>query len=531
MAKKLKVELEVDNTEAKRKAKEMAEAASSQRAATPVASPAVPTPAPIAPQPMPPQPTQPKPVTPVEIPVKQPEPVEIPVEQPKPVDVPVNAPKPVDVPVKQPKPVDVAVNAPKPVAVEVNAPKPVDVPVEQPDTVKVPVEQPSTVKVPVEQPDTVKVPVEQPGTVKVPVEQPGTVKVPVEQPGTVKVPVEEPKPTKVPVEEPKPVKIPIEKPKPVKIPVEQPKADGSAGRLALPESHTPRTPGADAGGKAKNLADGLDKANRSARNLSNGAEDSARSLKDVARSFAGLGVGMSMRFARQFVEQGSTADKALGIGENAATLGFMGAKMGGPWGGAIGTALGAAKGWMENEKADADRMRAEAAQRTANIESIQSWQKARAETLAFKATLDALTDSETSLADRQRMVAEEIKKREEAEKELARKAIREGGDVDATNPERMAESQKAFAKAMAEYQENAAKLDQLKDMQKKLEKEAPDTPRPSFAASDALSRVGGAFAPTAGSDLRELVNGSRQQLASLREIAANTKQRVSSSWQ
>ena len=356
-------------------------------------------------------------------------------------------------------------------------------------------------------------------------------KVPVEQPGTVKVPVEEPKPTKVPVEEPKPVKIPIEKPKPVKIPVEQPKADGSAGRLALPENHTPRTPDADVGGKAKNLADGLDKANRSARNLSNGAEDSARSLKDVARSFAGLGVGMSMRFARQFVEQGSTADKALGIGENAATLGFMGAKMGGPWGGAIGTALGAAKGWMENEKADADRMRAEAAQRTANIESIQSWQKARAETLAFKATLDALTDSETSLADRQRMVAEEIKKREEAEKELARKAIREGGDVDATNPERMAESQKAFAKAMAEYQENAAKLDQLKDMQKKLEKEAPDTPRPSFAASDALSRVGGAFAPTAGSDLRELVNGSRQQLASLREIAANTKQRVSSSWQ
>ena len=452
MAKKLKVELEVDNTEAKRKAKEVAEAAaSSPRAATPVASPAVPTPAPIAPQPIPPQPTQPKPVTPVEIPVKQPEPVEIPVEQPKPVDV--------------------AVNAPKPVTVEVNAPKPVD------------------------------------------------------------VPVNAPKPVDVPVNAPKPVKIPIEKPKPVKIPVEQPKADGSAGRLALPESHTPRTPGADAGGKAKNLADGLDKANRSARNLSNGAEDSARSLKDVARSFAGLGVGMSMRFARQFVEQGSTADKALGIGENAATLGFMGAKMGGPWGGAIGTALGAAKGWMENEKADADRMRAEAAQRTANIESIQSWQKARAETLAFKATLDALTDSETSLADRQRMVAEEIKKREEAEKELARKAIREGGDVDATNPEKMAESQKAFAKAMAEYQENAAKLDQLKDMQKKLEKEAPDTPRPSFAASDALSRVGGAFAPTAGSDLRELVNGSRQQLASLREIAANTKQRVSSSWQ
>ena len=182
-------------------------------------------------------------------------------------------------------------------------------------------------------------------------------------------------------------------------------------------------------------------------------------------------------------------------------------------------------------KSLSERVRAEAAQRTANIESIQSWQKARAETLAFKATLDALTDSETSLADRQRMVAEEIKKREEAEKELARKAIREGGDVDATNPEKMAESQKAFAKAVAEYRENAAKLDQLKDMQKKLEKEAPDTPRPSFAASDALSRVGGAFAPTAGSDLRELVNGSRQQLASLREIAANTKQRVSSSWQ
>ena len=307
-------------------------------------------------------------------------------------------------------------------------------------------------------------------------------------------------------------------------------AESGAGASAPPAVPTPpATPSADpssansrAAKSAKEAADGLEKVNRSARNLSNGAEDSARSLKDVAKSFAGLGVGMSMHFARQFVEQGSTADKALGIGENASNLGFMGAKMAGPWGAAIGGLVGAGKGWMENEKAEADRMMAEAKQRTANIESIQSWQKARAETLAFKATLDQLTDTETSLADRQRMVAEEIKKREEAEEALARKEFREVDNF---------KDPSALAKAQTERRENAARLDQLRDLQKRLDKEGqqPDGVA-SHASPDALSRVGGYFANgSAGTDLKDIARTGKEQLSVLKSI--ESKSGKGATWQ
>lgn len=298
-------------------------------------------------------------------------------------------------------------------------------------------------------------------------------------------------------------------------------AEAAAGQSGgTPPPTPPPTPSADPAGAnsraakaAKDAADGLDKAGRSAHNLSNGAEESARSIKDIAKSFAGLGIGMSMRFARQFVEQGSTADKALGIGEGAANLGFMGAKMGGPWGAAIGTLVGAGKGYMESEKADADRMKAEAAQKTANIESIRSWQEARKETLAFKATLDALTDAETSLADRQRMVAEEIKKREEAEKTLARAQFREATDAKA--------DPSAFAKATADRQSNAARLDQLREIQNRLAKEVEPQHRNGMSAPDALARIGG---DSGGGDwnFRELAANSREQLSVLKSIDSKT---------
>ena len=308
-------------------------------------------------------------------------------------------------------------------------------------------------------------------------------------------------------------------------------AESGAGASAPPAVPTPpATPSADpssansrAAKSAKEAADGLEKVNRSARNLSNGAESSARSLQDVARSFAGIGVGMSLHFARQFVERGSAEDQAIGLGESAANLGFMGAKMGGPWGAAAGALLGAGRGWMENGKAEADRMKAEAAQKTANLESISSWQKARAETLAFKATLDKLTDAETSLADRQSMVAEEIRKREEAEERLSKKAFREGGDVNAMNPERAAESQKRFAKALSEYQDNAAKLDQLRELQKRLAKEPTSDGLASHASPDALARIGGYFGGGDGAgDMRDIARTGKEQLAVLKSIDAKS---------
>lgn len=307
-------------------------------------------------------------------------------------------------------------------------------------------------------------------------------------------------------------------------------AESGAGASAPPSVPTPpATPSADpssansrAAKSAKEAADGLEKVNRSARNLSNGAEDSARSLKDVAKSFAGLGIGMSMRWARQFVEEGSTADKALTVGEGASYGATIGAKYGGTPGRIVGAIIGAGKGYMEKEKAEADRLKAESDQRNANIESIKSWEKARAETLAFKATLDNLTDSETSLADRQGMVAEEIKKREEAEDRLAKAQFRAAGNL---------KDHSALDKATAERQANASRLDQLKDLQKRLAKEelASDGAA-SHGATDSISRMGGFFADGGvATDFKDLARTGKEQLSVLKRIEA--KREKGATWQ
>ena len=299
---------------------------------------------------------------------------------------------------------------------------------------------------------------------------------------------------------------------------------------ATPSPAAPRTPTADVGRaneraakSAERAASGMDRAERAARNLSNGAEESSRSLSGIARSFAGIGVGMSLRWARQFVEQGSTADKALGIGEQASYGATIGDKYGGTPGRIVGALIGAGKGYLEQDKAENDRIKAQNELRKANAESIKSWQKAREETIAFKATLDKLTDSETSLADRQQMVAEEIRKREDAEKKLSAAARRAGNAVDNSTPEKQAKSQEAFAKAMSKYQENAAKLDRLKELQKRLDKEETSDGAASHGATDALSRVGGYFANgSAGTDLRDLARTGKEQLSVLKKIEAKS---------
>ena len=278
----------------------------------------------------------------------------------------------------------------------------------------------------------------------------------------------------------------------------------------------------------------MDRAEHAARNLSNGAEESSRSLKDIARGFAGLGIGMSMRFARQFVEPGSGTDKALAIGEGAANYGVMGAKMGGGPGAVVGTIVGLGKGYMETEKAELDQVVALGEQKVANLDAIKSWQQARKETLEFKATLDQLTDSETSLADRQRMVAEEIKKREEAEKELSAAAFRAGTSIDNSTPEKLAKSQDAAAKAIAKYQEYAAKTDQLRAVRDRLAKEKPSSGSGAdWNGVDALSSVGGMFAGSgAGARaIEDIAASTAETVKVLKEIERSTDGGGGATWQ
>ena len=299
---------------------------------------------------------------------------------------------------------------------------------------------------------------------------------------------------------------------------------------ATPSPASPRTPAADVGRaneraakSAERAASGMDRAERAARNLSNGAEESSRSLSGIARSFAGIGVGMAMRWARQFTDEGSTANKALGYGENATYMATAGAKFGGGPGAAVGAVAGLLKTGFENAKAEDDRITEQTKQRKANLESMRSWERSRQATLDFKKTLDALTDSETSLADRQRMVAEEIKRRENAEAKLGSATKKAASSFDNSSQEKSEASQKRFASALARYQENAAKLDQLRELQKRLDKEEASDGAASHGATDALTRVGGYFANgNAGTSLNDLARTGKEQLSVLKKIEAKS---------
>jgi len=66
---------------------------------------------------------------------------------------------------------------------------------------------------------------------------------------------------------------------------------------------------------------------------------------------------------------------------------------------------------------------------------------------------------------------------------------------------------------MAKYQKNAAKLDQLRELQKRLDKEEASDGAASHGATDALTRVGGYFANgSAGTSLSDLARTGKEKL-------------------
>ena len=134
------------------------------------------------------------------------------------------------------------------------------------------------------------------------------------------------------------------------------------------------------------------------------------------------------------------------------------------------------------------------------MESFKAWEEARKRTLEFKETLESLTSVETDLTERQTRLAEEIKKREDADKELATAAYREVGDP------------AAFQRAMAKRQANAAELDQLRALE--MQKPSSSGGGSSWNGVDALSSVGGMFA------------GSGAGARAINDIAASTAETV-----
>ena len=254
---------------------------------------------------------------------------------------------------------------------------------------------------------------------------------------------------------------------------------------------------------------------RDLQELGKAAKETGMRLSSSGRMFAGLATGL----ARSAMAGGGGSPAA-----NAAINGISsvaaGAAMGGlP--GAIGAAVVTAiSGLLDADVAKSAKMAADAKQKTANLDSMKEWEEARARTLAFKETLESLTSVETDLTERQTRLAEEIKKREEADADLARKMIRESDDP------------AAFRRAAAARQANAAELDQLRA----LEKQKPSSSGGGGAdwnAVDALTGVGGMFAGSgAGArSVEDIAAHTAETVKVLKEIERNTDNGGGATWQ
>ena len=263
---------------------------------------------------------------------------------------------------------------------------------------------------------------------------------------------------------------------------------------------------AETGGAAAGGGGGVhDLPTRDLRELGNAARETGARLSSSGRMFAGLAMGM----ARAAVAGSGDPTATAAVGAIGSIAG--GAAIGGLPGAiaaAVSEAVAAAIG-MEIDKNQ--KLQAEAKTKIGNLEALKEWDEARARTLAFKETLESLTNVTTDAAERQQRLAEEIKKRVDADKEYAREMVRESGD------------QAAFARAMAKRNANAAELDRLRELEK--QKPSGGGGAADWHGLDALSSVGGMFAGSgAGARaIEDLADTADEQLRVLKNIERNTQ--------
>lgn len=270
------------------------------------------------------------------------------------------------------------------------------------------------------------------------------------------------------------------------------------------------TGGAAAGGGD---AEEASRANKNLRDLGNSAQEASSKLNGMGKLLAGIGIGM----ARSALANG---DSFAGNAAVSAVSAFsMGAAAGGAKGGAAAALASLGVSYLDDETKKLDKLNAETKQKEALMESFKAWEEARKRTLEFKETLESLTSVETDLTERQTRLAEEIKKREDADKELARAAFREVGDP------------AAFQRAMAKRQANAAELDQLRALEK--QKPSSSGGGASWNGVDALTSVGGMFAGSgAGARaVEEIAASTAETVKVLKEIERNTDEGGGSTWQ
>ncbi len=256
--------------------------------------------------------------------------------------------------------------------------------------------------------------------------------------------------------------------------------------------------------EADKLARTLKTTADSTQRLGDSAKASREQMVGMTRAFAGLAIGMAATYAARNFGEDSTLGRALGYAGSAVsggTAGAMAGKVAGPYGIVAGAVIGTASGiygeYSKNEASDEAKAKAEKELREANLDSIETWEKARARTAAFREELEKLTKSESGLADA-------IAKREAEDRRLAEAQRESLGDA------------KKLAALNRERQANAGEMDALRAALKALgSKEVAEAFRPALTAMDSLARVGGG---NGGESLRI----ERDQLAVLRSIDQKT---------
>ena len=261
------------------------------------------------------------------------------------------------------------------------------------------------------------------------------------------------------------------------------------------------TGGAAAGGGG---AEEASRANKNLRDLGNSAQEASAKLNGMGKLLAGIGIGL----ARSALANG---DSFAGNAAVSAVSAFsMGAAAGGAKGGAAAALASLGVSYLDDETKKLDKLNAETKQREALMESFKAWEEARKRTLEFKETLESLTSVTTDLTERQTRLAEEIKKREDADKELAKAAYREIGDP------------AAFQRAMAKRQANAAELDQLRALEK--QKPSSSGGGASWNGVDAITSVGGMFAGSGAGEraINDIAASTAETVKVLKNIERNT---------
>lgn len=260
--------------------------------------------------------------------------------------------------------------------------------------------------------------------------------------------------------------------------------------------------------EADKLARSLKATADSTQRLGDSAKASREQMVGMTRAFAGIAIGMAATYAARNFGEDSTVGRALGYAGSAvsgAAAGAMAGKVAGLGGMVAGAVIGTAGGlygeYSKNSATDEAKAQAEKELREANLESIETWEKARSRTAAFREELEKLTGSESGLADA-------IAKREAEDRRLAdaqRESLGDAKRLSALNRERQA---------------NAGEMDALRSALKALgSKEVAEAFRPSLTAMDSLARIGGDMG---GGGLNDLASTAREQLATLKSIERKT---------